>query len=210
MLSQSAWTCLHPPRPPGHLNLLTWQTSSDKDWHQHKAAHLIKSRNLQPQVFTFRAESEKEVELLKTSFTNLRVWTSHRCKAIVFLDASVFSRYKDSCFSPVFLTRRLSWFQSDPAPAASDPSARSLSSGWRWEESEHCWASSCCPWLSSPAPGQSQVSLIMPWNKKKGSRQNVFWSPHNLQLVARKPSSSGAKSFNTQQLGVGRSYICSV
>lgn len=65
-----------------------------------------------------------------------------------------------------------SLIQCQPSPAVSDPSARSLSSGWRWDSSE---ASFCWPSPSSPPPDRKQVSVLKLWEKSQRQRKDCFY-----------------------------------
>lgn len=101
---------------------------------------------------------------------------------------------------PTFTTNNLFVFFPSASPLSHPPyplslavwssssrvqlSARSLSSGWRWDSSEDCVPSLCWPWLPSPPPGQKQVGLPMQWEngeRRLRQRTTVFRPPVSCQ-----------------------------
>lgn len=173
-------------------------------WLQNKAAHLIKSQNVRPQVLRFRAEAEKEVELLKTSFTE-------RLRSLSELLTGVRRSYFWTLWSsrvtriPVFLL----YF----SPAASPPFSliRLQQRGIRLQDLYHQdedgrnWSTVGLLPVVPGCPRQRQAKVRSVCRRCETRRETLkkkmFLSLHSLQLVARKPSSSGA---HTQDLGVGR------
>lgn len=115
------------------------------------------------------------LKLLKehlTSISGLR-WTLFKCKSdikpVLFCVLLVTINSGPLFFLPSHppSLRPHSLIQCQPSPAVSDPSARSLSSGWRWDSSEDSF---CWPSPSSPPPDRKQVSVPKLWEKKDGDK----------------------------------------
>lgn len=88
-----------------------------------------------------------------------------------------------------------SLIQCQPSPAVSDPSARSLSSGWRWDSSEDSF---CWPSPSSPPPDRKQVSVPKLWEKKTETKENLFQSSPSVQeerILFHKTAEPGSEPF---------------